>query len=58
MGKKNVSHGCVRVSREDGEELYKILEKGKIELQIKETNFLVKRDEKLKFDPEELQKES
>ena len=28
LGKKNVSHGCVRVSREDGEELYKILEKG------------------------------
>ena len=28
LGKKNVSHGCVRVSREDGEELYKVLEKG------------------------------
>ena len=35
LGKKNVSHGCVRVSREDGEELYKILEKGTPVLVIK-----------------------
>lgn len=28
LGKKNVSHGCIRVSREDGEELFNILEKG------------------------------
>ena len=28
LGKRNVSHGCVRVSREDGRELYNILEKG------------------------------
>ncbi len=28
LGKKNVSHGCVRLSREDAEKLYRILEKG------------------------------
>jgi len=28
LGKKNVSHGCVRISRKDAEELYKILERG------------------------------
>ncbi|HLG32647.1 MAG TPA: L,D-transpeptidase, partial [Ignavibacteriaceae bacterium] len=28
LGKKNVSHGCVRMSREDAEMLYSLLEKG------------------------------
>jgi hypothetical protein len=28
LGKKNVSHGCVRLSREDAEEIYNILERG------------------------------
>jgi hypothetical protein len=28
LGKKNVSHGCVRVSREDAESVYKQVEKG------------------------------
>jgi hypothetical protein len=28
LGKKNVSHGCVRMSREDATEMYSIVEKG------------------------------
>ncbi len=28
LGKKNVSHGCVRMSREDAAEMYSIVEKG------------------------------
>jgi len=28
LGKKNVSHGCVRVSREDAKEMFDILERG------------------------------
>jgi len=28
LGKKNASHGCVRLSREDAEEIYNILERG------------------------------
>lgn len=28
LGKKNVSHGCVRMSREDAEEIYSLVERG------------------------------
>jgi hypothetical protein len=28
LGKKNVSHGCVRVSREDAKIIYEIVERG------------------------------
>jgi hypothetical protein len=28
LSKKNVTHGCVRMSREDAEEMYRIVEKG------------------------------
>jgi hypothetical protein len=28
LGKRNVSHGCVRMSREDAKEMYRIVEKG------------------------------
>jgi len=28
LGKRNVSHGCVRMSREDAKEMYKVVEKG------------------------------
>ncbi len=28
LGKKNVSHGCVRMSREDAEEIYSLIERG------------------------------
>jgi len=41
LGKKNVSHGCVRFSREDAQELYNTLEKGTPVLVHKGTNAIV-----------------